>query len=100
MPSTAPAIDRLTKFSGSLSPSLETINAALAALGVDASKVGARDLYEHYLDCHDLGMHDMVEVSAHVAAECGPPDRDDAVLDVGCELGGPGRFLVDRFGWL
>jgi ubiquinone/menaquinone biosynthesis C-methylase UbiE len=88
---------RLTKFYGALSPSLDTVTAALSAAGVDPDHVQARDLYERDLDCHNLGMHRMLEVLAAVASEYRPPMRGEVVLDVGCGLGGPGRFLVDRF---
>jgi SAM-dependent methyltransferase len=98
MSSTPPGLDRLTKFYGSLSPSLDAIRAALVASGVDTAKVRARDLYGRDLDCHNLGMHDMLEVLAGVATEYGPPEQHHVVLDIGCGLGGPGRFLVDRFG--
>jgi SAM-dependent methyltransferase len=89
---------RLTKFYGALSPSLDTIMAALSAAGVDASNVRARDLYERDLDCHNLGMHGMFEVLVGVVSDFGEPTSDDTVLDLGCGLGGPGRFLADRFG--
>src|SRR5207247_495138 len=54
--------------------------------------------YQRDLDCHNLGMHDMLDVLATAATEYGQPTPADAVLDLGCGLGGPGRFLVDRFG--
>lgn len=40
----------------------------------------------------------MLEVIAATLAERGAPQRDDPVLGIGCGMGGPGRFLVDRFG--
>jgi len=98
MPSASAGIDRLTKFYAALSPSLDSIMALLSAAGVDTSEVRARDLYERDLDCHNMGMHSMLEVLADVASEYGPPQADQVVLDIGCGLGGPGRFLVDRFG--
>jgi SAM-dependent methyltransferase len=89
---------RLTKFYGALSPSLDSIFGALAAAGVDTEHVQARDLYERDLDCHNLGMHQMLDVLASVASEYASLAADDVVLDLGCGLGGPGRYLLDRFG--
>jgi ubiquinone/menaquinone biosynthesis C-methylase UbiE len=95
---TNPTSARLTSFYGELSPDLETIRAALAAAGVDEDHVRARDLYDRDLDCHNLGMHAMLDVLANIVAEHHPAGPEDHVLDVGCGMGGPGRFLVDRFG--
>ncbi len=39
----------------------------------------------------------MLEVIATAAAERAVPRPEDHVLDVGCGMGGPGRFLTDRF---
>ena len=89
---------RLASFYGRLSPSLEFIQWALVQAGIDLGDVHPRDLYERDLDCHNLGMHAMLERIADVAAEYGIPGPDDTVLDLGCGLGGPGRFVVDRFG--
>ena len=89
---------RLTSFYGELSPDLETIRTGLAAAGVDEDHVQARDLYDRDLDCHNLGMHAMLDVLANIVAEHRAPGPEDHVLDVGCGMGGPGRFLVDRFG--
>ena len=89
---------RLTKFYGSLSPSLDNIMGALAAIGVDTEHVRSSDLYEHDLDCHNLGMHQMLYLLASVASEYAALSADDVVLDLGCGLGGPGRFLIDTFG--
>lgn len=89
---------RLTKFYGAFSPSLDDIMAALRLAGVPSDGVQARDLYERDLDCHNLGMHRMLELLAHVVTDYAAPTRDDVVLDLGCGLGGPGRFLIDRFG--
>src|SRR5207244_969472 len=60
--------------------------------------VRASDLYTRDLDCHNLGMHAMLDVLAGIVAEHRAPGPDDHVLDLGCGMGGPGRFLVDRFG--
>jgi ubiquinone/menaquinone biosynthesis C-methylase UbiE len=89
---------RLTKFYGEMSPSLDTVMSALSAAGVDMDHLQASDLYRRDLDCHNLGMHRMLEVLRDVAAEYGAPAPEDTLLDLGCGLGGPGRFLVDQFG--
>lgn len=91
-------IARLTSFYGELSLDLDTIRAALADAGIDQHHVRARDLYDRDLDCHNLGMHAMLDVFARILAEHRTPGPDDIVLDLGCGLGGPGRFLLDRFG--
>ena len=95
---TTASTTRLTKFYSELSPSLDSIRAALVAAGVDPERARAQDLYERDLDCHNLGMHRMLAVLAEVAAEYGTPSPDATLLDLGCGLGGPGRFLADRFG--
>jgi SAM-dependent methyltransferase len=81
-----------------MSPSLDTVLSALVAAGVDMDHVQASDLYRRDLDCHNLGMHRMLEVLKDVAEEYGRPVPDDTILDLGCGLGGPGRFLVDQLG--
>ena len=97
MADTAESTARLTKFYEDLSPSLESILSILTATGVDTDRLKASDLYERDLDCHNLGMHTMLKVVAGVVAEYGAPTAHDRLLDLGCGLGGPGRFLVDRF---
>jgi SAM-dependent methyltransferase len=81
-----------------MSPSVETVKESLAAAGVDPEHPRASDLYGRDIDCHNLGMHRMLEVLADVVAEYAAPTSEDLVLDLGCGIGGPGRFLVDRFG--
>jgi SAM-dependent methyltransferase len=87
---------RLAAFYGAMS-SLDGIMASLAAAGIDAEHVRARDLYCRDLDCHNLGMHEMLDVLVGVASEYRTLTSAHTVLDVGCGLGGAGRFLVDRF---
>jgi SAM-dependent methyltransferase len=89
---------KLTKFYSELSPTLETVKEALVVAGIDPDHARPCDLYERDIDCHNLGMFPMVQLVADVAAEYAVPGADDVVLDVGCGLGGPSRYLVDRFG--
>ena len=97
MPEATASTARLTKFYGELS-SLDAIMAGLSAAEVDTDRLSARDLYTRDLDCHNLGMHAMLELLAAVAGEYGTPGANDRLLDLGCGLGGPGRFLVDQYG--
>jgi ubiquinone/menaquinone biosynthesis C-methylase UbiE len=97
MPEATASTARLAKFYGELS-SLDAIMASLSAAGVDADRLTASDLYTRDLDCHNLGMHAMLNLLAAVAGEYGQPSGDDTLLDLGCGLGGPGRFLVDQYG--
>ena len=98
MPESTANTAKLAKFYGGLSPTVDTVKEALAIAGIDPAHARARDLYERDLDCHNLGMFRMVELAADVAADNGAPGRDDLVLDVGCGVGGPSRYLADRFG--
>jgi cyclopropane fatty-acyl-phospholipid synthase-like methyltransferase len=78
--------------------SVDRILRALTADGVDVERLQARDLYERDLDCQNLGASKMLQVIATAVAEHRVPEPADTVLDVGCGMGGPGRFLADRFG--
>jgi sarcosine/dimethylglycine N-methyltransferase len=98
VPDRADDTAKLNQFYGDLSPTIDTVRESLAIAGVDPDHARPRDLYERDLDCHNLGMFPMVERVADVAAELGAPGAGDVVLDVGCGLGGPSRYLVDRFG--
>ena len=88
---------RLTTFYGEMT-SLDRVLKYLARAGVDVEHLRASDLYERDLDCQNLGAYGMLDVIAAAVAERGSPQPDDQVLDVGCGMGGPGRFLTDRFG--
>jgi ubiquinone/menaquinone biosynthesis C-methylase UbiE len=98
MPESAASTARLTKFYSELSPSLPTVKAALTGAGVDTDHPRACDLYQRDIDCHNLGMYRMLVLLAEVVGEYGTPGPSDAVLDLGCGIGGPGRFLAERFG--
>jgi SAM-dependent methyltransferase len=87
----------LTMFYGEMT-SLDRVLAALTAEGVDIDRLRASDLYERDLDCQNLGAYEMLDVIATAVAGHTPPKPTDTVLDVGCGMGGPGRFLADRFG--
>jgi SAM-dependent methyltransferase len=90
--------DRLTEFYRAFSSSADELLTFLRTAGVDVDHVEARDLYTRDLDCHNLGMYRMLEVIADIAADYGAPTAHQTVLDLGCGVGGPGRFLVDHFG--
>ncbi len=90
--------EKLAKFYGEMSPSVDTVKESLVAAGVDPEHARASDLYRRDIDCHNLGMHRMLEVLADVVGEYGAPISGDVLLDLGCGIGGPGRFLADRFG--
>jgi SAM-dependent methyltransferase len=89
---------KLTRFYSEMSPSLETVKESLTVAGVDPEHARASDLYERDIDCHNLGMYRMLQVLADIVAEYGAPTSHDLMLDLGCGIGGPGRFLADRFG--
>jgi SAM-dependent methyltransferase len=98
VPESALSTAKLTKFYGEMSPTVETVKEALAVAGIDPEHPRASDLYRRDIDCHNLGMFPMVQLVASVAAEYAVPSPDDVVLDVGCGLGGPSRYLADHYG--
>jgi ubiquinone/menaquinone biosynthesis C-methylase UbiE len=89
---------RLTAFYGATGISVETILGALEAEGIDTAHVQASDLYERSLDCQNHGGFAMLPTLADAASEYGQVGPEDSVLDIGCGIGGPGRFLADRLG--
>jgi ubiquinone/menaquinone biosynthesis C-methylase UbiE len=88
---------RLERFYGEMS-SLERILQALSSEGLDVERMRASDLYTRGLDLHNLGALPMLELQASAAAEYGNLGPEDTLLDIGCGLGGPGRYLADRHG--
>jgi SAM-dependent methyltransferase len=78
--------------------SLDRVLRALAKDGVDVDRLTAKDLYERDLDCQNLGGHRLLVTAANAVAEHAAPQAGDAVIDIGCGMGGPGRYLADRFG--
>jgi SAM-dependent methyltransferase len=98
MPEPDTSTAKLGRFYGEMSPSLDTIKESLVVAGIDPTQPRASDLYERDIDCHNLGMYPMLERLAEIIAEYGAPTQNDAVLDLGCGIGGPSRFLADRFG--
>jgi hypothetical protein len=81
-----------------LMTSLDRALKVLRKDGVDVEHLQARDLYERNLDCQNLGAHAMLITVASVVEDHAVPRPEDLVLDIGCGMGGPGRFLADRFG--
>jgi sarcosine/dimethylglycine N-methyltransferase len=98
VPDSALSTAKLTKFYGEMSPTVETVKEALAVAGIDPEHPRASDLYQRDIDCHNLGMFPMVQLVASVAAEYAVPSPDDVMLDVGCGIGGPSRYLADQYG--
>ena len=76
------------------------MDAILRALARDRQEEGtvtAADLYTRALDCQNLGGFALLERHASLAAEYSALEGQ-RLLDAGCGLGGPGRYLADRFG--
>lgn len=71
---------------------LPRIEAALAQAGLDAPVLGWRDLtpLDHF---HSRGIAATAELAAALA-----PEPSAHVLDIGCGLGGPARFLAGTYG--
>jgi SAM-dependent methyltransferase len=78
--------------------SVEQVLRGLERSGRKPGKVKAADLYSRSLDCQNLGGCAMLERIVALTAPYGGLRADLRVLDVGCGIGGPGRFLADRYG--
>lgn len=77
--------------------SVERVLHALAKDGLDIEHLRAADLYERNLDCQNLGAYPMLLTIAAAATEHRPLEADDPILDIGCGMGGPGRFLAEQY---
>ena len=92
---------RLSAFYGEVYGDTTSVPAVLRILGRSGRKSGSvkpADLYTRSLDCQNHGGYEMLQRIAALAALYGELRDNMRVLDVGCGVGGPGRFLADRYG--
>jgi ubiquinone/menaquinone biosynthesis C-methylase UbiE len=87
---------RLGRFYGEMT-SLDAVLRAIGAEGLDPERVSAADLYSRGLDCHNLGGFPVIEAIADAVERVAAPGPGDVVLDLACGLGGPGRYVAERF---
>ena len=78
--------------------SIDGVIAAIDAEGLDRNRLTAADVYTKGLDCHNLGGFAQLERVTLTAASVEQPNDTDRLLDLGCGIGGPSRFLADRYG--
>ena len=88
---------RLHRFYDELT-SVDAILRALARDQPEAGTVAAADVYTRSLDCQNLGGFALLERHTALVAAYKAFGEGQRVLDAGCGLGGPGRYLADRFG--
>ncbi len=92
---------RLSTFYGEVYGEMTSVQEVLRVLGRTGGKPGtvkAADLYTRSLDCQNHGGYAMLQRITAVAAPYGELRPHVRVVDVGCGVGGPGRFLADRYG--
>src|SRR5262249_18212740 len=78
--------------------SVDAILRVLAREGLEEGALTAADLYTRSLDCQNHGGFALLERHAALVAESTAFREGQRVLDAGCGLGGPARYLADRFG--
>jgi SAM-dependent methyltransferase len=78
--------------------SVDAILRVLAREGLEEGALTAADLYTRSLDCQNQGGFALLERHAALVAEYTALREGQRVLDAGCGLGGPARYLADRFG--
>src|SRR5262249_5569426 len=88
---------RLHRFYDELT-SVDAILRVLAREGLEEGALTAADLYTRSLDCQNHGGFALLERHAALVAESTALREGQRVLDAGCGLGGPARYLADRFG--
>ena len=87
---------RLHRFYDELT-SVDAIRRALARDMPEEETITAADLYTRSLDCQNLGGFGLLERHAALVAEYQALGARQRILDMGCGLGGPGRYLAETW---
>jgi len=98
---TSADVRRISAFYTEVYRETTSVQEVLRILGRGAGKsesVKPADLYARSLDCQNHGGYEMLQRITAMAAVYGALRDGMRVLDVGCGVGGPGRFLADRYG--